>query len=128
MARMVVTAAVIRKDDCFLLTRRLRGTHLAGYWEFPGGKCERGETHEACLQRELAEELGVTARIGARVFEIVHAYPERTVELHFFDCVIEGEPQPLLGQEMQWVARHDLGTLEFPQADAALIKMLQEGR
>ena len=128
MARIVVTAAVIRRDGCFLLTRRLRGTHLAGYWEFPGGKCERGETHEACLQRELAEELGVTARIGARVFEIVHDYPERTVELHFFECVIEGEPQALLGQEMQWVARHDLGTLEFPQADAALIKMLQEGR
>ena len=127
MARIVVTAAVIRRDGCFLLTRRLRGTHLAGYWEFPGGKCERGETHEACLQRELAEELGVTARIGARVFEIVHDYPERTVELHFFECVIEGEPQALLGQEMQWVARHDLGTLEFPQADAALIKMLQEG-
>ena len=128
MARIVVTAAVIRRDDCFLLTRRLRGTHLAGYWEFPGGKCERGETHEACLQRELAEELGVTARIGARVFEIVHDYPERTVELHFFECVIEGEPQALLGQEMRWVARDDLGTLEFPQADAALIKMLQEGR
>ena len=128
MARIVVTAAVIRKDDGFLLTRRLRGTHLAGYWEFPGGKCERGETHEACLQRELAEELGVTARIGARIFEIVHDYPERTVELHFFECVIEGEPQALLGQEMRWVARRDLGALDFPEADAALIRMLQEGR
>ena len=127
MARIVVTAAVIRRDDCFLLTRRLRGTHLAGYWEFPGGKCEGGETHEACLQRELAEELGVTARIGARIFEIVHDYPERTVELHFFECVIEGKPQALLGQEMQWVARRDLGALDFPAADAALIRMLQEG-
>ena len=70
MPRIVVAAAVIRKDDCFLLTRRLHGTHLAGYWEFPGGKCESGETHKACLERELAEELGVTARIGARIFDI----------------------------------------------------------
>ena len=127
-ARIVVTAAVIRKGDCFLLTRRLRGTHRAGCWEFPGGKCERGETHEACLERELAEELGVRARVGARIFDIVHDYPERTVELHFFECAIAGEPQALLGQEMQWVARRDLGALEFPEADAALIKMLQEGR
>ena len=126
--RIVVTAAVICKDDCFLLTRRLRGTHLAGYWEFPGGKCESGETYEACLERELAEELGVTARIGSRIFEIVHDYPEHTVELHFFECAIEGEPHALLGQEMQWVARRDLGALEFPEADAALIKMLQDGR
>ena len=127
-ARIVVTAAVIRKDDCFLLTRRLRGTHLAGYWEFPGGKCEPGEAHQACLQRELAEELGVTARIGACIFDIVHEYPERTVELYFFECDIGGEPRPLLGQEMRWVARQDLGTLEFPEADAALIRMLQESR
>ena len=127
MPRIVVTAAVIRKDDCFLLTRRLRGTHLAGCWEFPGGKCERDETYETCLQRELAEELGVAARIGACIFDIVHHYPERTVELHFFECAIDGEPQALLGQEMQWVARGDLGALEFPEADAALIKILQDG-
>jgi 8-oxo-dGTP diphosphatase len=126
--RIVVTAAVIRKNDQFLLTRRLRGTHLAGCWEFPGGKCGRGEGHAACLERELAEELGVAARIGARIFDIVHEYPERTVELHFFECEIAGEPQPMIGQEMQWVARGDLGTLDFPEADAALIRMLQEGR
>ena len=126
--RIVVTAAVIRRDDRFLLTRRLRGTHLAGFWEFPGGKCESGESHEACLQRELVEELGVTPRIGGRIFDIVHEYPERTVELHFFECEISGEPQPMLGQEMRWVERSDLATLEFPEADAALIQMLQDRR
>ena len=56
--RIVVTAAVIERDDRYLVTRRLRGTHLAGYWEFPGGKCDAGEALAACLEREIAEELG----------------------------------------------------------------------
>ncbi len=127
MTRIVVTAAVIRRDEHFLLTRRLRGTHLAGCWEFPGGKCEKDESYESCLARELLEELGVIAAVGRRIFDIVHEYPERTVELHFFECEIAGEPMPLLGQEMRWVPREGLGDLEFPEADAALIRMLQEG-
>ena len=60
-AALVVTAAVIERDGAFLLTRRLDGTHLEGQWEFPGGKCEPGETLEQCLARELREELGVDA-------------------------------------------------------------------
>jgi mutator protein MutT len=126
--RIVVTAAVIRKDEHFLLTRRLHGTHLAGCWEFPGGKCENDESYESCLARELLEELGVRATVGRPIFDIVHEYPERTVELHFFECEIRGEPKPLLGQEMRWVSRDGLGDLEFPEADAALIRMLQDGR
>ena len=76
-------AAVIERDGRFLVTRRLEGTHLAGLWEFPGGKCEPGETHEACLARELMEELGVVATIGDEILVTEHAYPERTVRLHF---------------------------------------------
>jgi 8-oxo-dGTP diphosphatase len=73
----------------------------------------------------LREELDVTARIGAEVFTTTHAYPERLVELHFFRCELLGEPQPRLGQEMQWVRREDLATLEFPPADAELIRILR---
>ena len=91
---IVVLAAVVERDGAFLLTRRLSGTHLAGTWEFPGGKCEPGESHEDCLRRELIEELAVTAEIGAEIFTITHAYPEKTVELHFYRCRIHGTPRP----------------------------------
>lgn len=126
-ARTVVTAAVVRRDDRYLVTRRLRGTHLEGYWEFPGGKCDPGETLEACLARELREELGVEAWIGPRILETSHDYAERGVTLHFFACEIVGEPRPLLDQEIRWIERTALGSLRFPEADAALIDLLQAG-
>ena len=126
-AAIVVLAAVIERDGRFLVTRRLDRTHLAGYWEFPGGKCEPGETHEECLQRELREELGVGAIIGAEIIATTHAYPERTVRLHFRHCEIDGEPQPLLGQEMRWVSREEMAALPFPEADTELIRVLTGG-
>jgi mutator protein MutT len=117
-------AAVIERGGRFLVTRRLEGTHLPGYWEFPGGKCNPGETHEACLARELREELGIDARIGAEIVAIEHAYPERTVRLHFYRCEIAGDPRPLLNQEMRWVSRDEMRTLPFPEADRKLIELL----
>jgi 8-oxo-dGTP diphosphatase len=121
---IVVLAAIVEREGRFLVTRRLEGTHLSGLWEFPGGKCEPGETHEACLRRELAEELGVDAAVGPELLATTHAYPERTVRLHFRECVITGEPHPRLGQEMRWIARDDLTRLEFPEADRDLIALL----
>ena len=121
-----MTAAVIERNGHYLVTRRLRGTHLEGLWEFPGGKCETGESHEACLLRELREELGCEAMVGPKLLGVAHEYPDRTVELHFFSCELRGSPQALLGQEMQWVARADLHTLAFPPADDELIQMLSE--
>lgn len=126
MTRLVVTAAVIERDDRFLVTRRLAGTHLAGTWEFPGGKCDPGESLEACMAREIEEELGVGCEVGAEVFTVTHAYPERTVELHFFACRLHGEPHARIGQDMQWAPRHRLTELEFPPADAELIRLLTE--
>lgn len=122
---ITVVAAVIERDGHFLLTRRLDGTHLAGCWEFPGGKCDPGESHAECLTRELREELDVNGRVGALVLSTTHAYPERTVELHFYETVLDGEPHPMLGQEMRWVERRELGRLALPEADAALIDLLQ---
>jgi mutator protein MutT len=121
---IVVLAAVVEESGAFLLTRRLKGTHLAGTWEFPGGKCEPGESHEACLRRELREELGVDATVGDEIFTITHAYPERTVELHFRKCTLTGMPSPQIGQEMMWARRDELSHLEFPEADRELIAML----
>jgi 8-oxo-dGTP diphosphatase len=124
LTTVVVAAAIIQREDCFLLTRRQPGVHLAGYWEFPGGKCEPGETDSQCLTRELREELAVTASIGGLVLSTRHTYPDREVELRFFRCRIEGNPDPQLGQEMRWVPREELSALPFPPADAELIRKL----
>jgi 8-oxo-dGTP diphosphatase len=121
---VVVAAAVVEIDGRFLVTRRHKGAHLEGFWEFPGGKCEEGETLQECLARELSEELDVPSRVGAEIFSTTHTYPERAVELHFFSCELFGEPRPMLDQEMRWVPRDELASLEFPPADAELIKIL----
>ena len=89
---IVVAAAVVERDGAFLLTRRLKGTHLAGTWEFPGGKCEPDETPEACLHREIHEELAVDVVVGERLLVTRHTYPERTVELHFFAADVGANP------------------------------------
>jgi mutator protein MutT len=124
MTTIVVTAAVIDRDGRFLVTRRQQGVHLEGYWEFPGGKCEAGESLDACLVRELREELDVEAHVGEEVLVTTHPYADRSVELHFFRCELRGEPRPLLGQEMRWATRDELATLEFPPADDELIQRL----
>ena len=126
MTTIVVTAAVVERDDRLLVTRRQKGTHLEGCWEFPGGKCDAGESLAACLARELREELDVDARVGDEVFTTTHAYPDRRVELHFFRCELYGEPRPQIGQEMRWVRRGELTTLELPPADAELIRILTQ--
>ena len=124
MITVIVAAAVIERDDRFLLTRRQQGVHLEGYWEFPGGKCEPGETRAACLVREIREELGVEAAVGDELLVTTHAYADRQVELHFLRCTVGDMPAPQLGQEMRWVAREELATLVFPPADTEVIRML----
>lgn len=123
---IVVVAAVIERDGAFLVTRRLEGTHLAGMWEFPGGKIGSGETHAQALVREIREELDADVDVGALLFETQFDYAERRVSLHFYRCTLRGEPKPLLGQEMTWVPRADLRALDFPPADADLIRLLLE--
>jgi len=121
-----VVAAVIEDDDRFLLTRRQKGVHLEGMWEFPGGKIDEGESREAALRRELREELDVDIEVQELIFDISHDYPERTVVLYFYRCVLRGEPRPQLGQEMRWVPREELPSLGFPPADAELITLLMK--
>ena len=124
MSAVVVVAAVIEQDDAFLLTLRPGGTHLAGHWEFPGGKVHPSETHAEALRRELFEELDIVGHVGELVHTITHAYPEKTVELFFYRCGFAGEPKPMMGQQMRWVPREELGALPFPDADRALISVL----
>jgi mutator protein MutT len=121
---VVVVAAVIERDDTFLLTLRPDGTHLAGHWEFPGGKVHAGETHAEALRREIFEELDAVADVGALIHTVTHAYPAKTVALYFYRCGIRGEPKPMLGQQMRWVPRLELSALPFPEADRDLVAQL----
>jgi len=123
---LIVSAAVVERDGEFLVTQRQKGVHLAGYWEFPGGKCQPNETLEACLRRELREELSVEIDVGRRLLTTAHDYDDRHVELHFFECTIHGTPLPMQGQEVRWVPRDRLRELTFPPADSDLIEVLSQ--
>lgn len=127
MNSLLVVAAVIERGGRFLVTRRQEGVHLAGHWEFPGGKVAAGESHEAALRREIIEELDTDITVHELLLHTTHTYPERTVTLFFYRCDLLGPPRPLLGQQMQWVARAELSSLMFPPADDELIKTLMAG-
>ena len=124
MTHVPVVAAVIERESLFLVTRRQRGVHLEGCWEFPGGKVDADETQAAALRREVREELDADVEVADLILTTTHAYPDRTVTLHFYRCRLIGTPRPLLGQEMQWVPRAQLATLAFPPADEELITLL----
>jgi 8-oxo-dGTP diphosphatase len=125
MKTLVVSAAVVERRARVLVTRRPKGVHLEGLWEFPGGKCEPGETLQACLEREMLEELNVGVAVGPELLAVAHDYPDRRVELHFLRCELLGEPAPQLGQDLRWVAYADLDPADFPPADAELIRRLR---
>jgi mutator protein MutT len=108
-----------------LITRRPAGKHLAGLWEFPGGKVSPGEDPVDALRREIAEELGVRAAVGEALETIDWRYPDKHVRLLFFRCAVEGEPRALEGQELAWVAPAEFARYEFPAADARLIERLR---
>ena len=121
-----VTAAIIRKDGKVLITRRPRGSHLAGYWEFPGGKQEPGEKLRQCLARELAEEIGIEARVDELFMEVKHTYPDRQISLHVFECTpLSGTPDTLQCSELKWISPTDLARFTFPPPDLKVIEKLK---
>ena len=122
-----VVAAVIERGGKILIARRRADAHLGGLWEFPGGKPEPGESLEAALRREIAEELEASATVGEEIETIDWSYPDKRVRLHFFRCRLQGEPRPLEGQDVAWVRPADLCHYEFPAADASLIARLARG-
>jgi len=123
-----IVAAIIRRDDQILITKRPDHVHLAGLWEFPGGKVESGESLEAALHREIREELGVEITVDREFFSVAHEYPDKSVHLHFFDCtILRGEPQPLEVADLRWVKTGELVDFEFPPADVELIRRLRSG-
>jgi mutator protein MutT len=122
---ITVVAAIIRRDEHILLTRRPADAHLPNLWEFPGGKVEPGESSIDALRRELLEELGVHAEVHDEYYSTIHHYPARSVDLHFFNCtIIDGEPRAIEVAEFRWVKPEDLRSYEFPKADLELVERL----
>ena len=131
MPLVIEVAAALIRDEAgrYLITQRRRGSHLAGLWEFPGGKLEVGESPETALRRELRQELGATFAVGKLVETVRWEYADRTVVLHFHDCRVEsGVIEPREGQVMAWVEAPGLGAYDFPPADRALIERLAARR
>lgn len=121
-----VTAGLLWRDGRVLITKRPKGKHLAGLWEFPGGKQERGETLEACLEREMEEELGIEVRAEKHLYTIHHEYEDRMISLHLFLCThLEGVLKSLDFQEIKWVSPEDLPQYRFPPPDLKIIDTLQ---
>jgi len=124
----VEVAAALIQDAAgrYLIARRPPGAHLGGLWEFPGGKREPGESLEACLQRELREELGADFAVGERVDTVTWRYPDRWVTIHFFRCrPVAGRLEPRGCAALAWVEPDRLGDYEFPPADRALVERLR---
>ncbi len=123
---IAVAAGLLFREGKLLITQRPAGGHLAGLWEFPGGKCESGETLPECLQRELHEELGVVVNVRECVEALEHAYPEKTIQLSFYRCaLVMGEPEGREGQAVKWIGSEELDNICFPEADARLLEQLK---
>jgi 8-oxo-dGTP diphosphatase len=122
----VVAAAIFDTEGRVLIAQRPEGKHMAGWWEFPGGKVADGESDVAALVRELREELGVETRPDEQLMTLTHQYPDRQVELVLWRATItRGEPRGLDGQSLKWVARGALGEERILEADRPFIEKLQ---
>jgi 8-oxo-dGTP diphosphatase len=121
-----VAAGLVFRDGKLLIAQRHADAHLGGFWEFPGGKREPDETFEACLNRELREELGIEVSVGELIESLTHAYPDKTVHLKFYRCQWQlHEPRPLGCPTFKWVSAAELKHHAFPAADARLLEKLQ---
>ncbi len=126
VALQVVAGALLR-DDQVLIAERPAGRHLAGRWEFPGGKIANGETDAEALSRELLEELGVHIHAAVHLMTLTHEYPDRSVELRLYVVPgFDGEPQGLDGQRLKWVPVAQLGAEDILEADRPFIEALQQ--
>lgn len=122
----VVAAALLDATGRVLLAERPAGKHMAGFWEFPGGKVDVSESDAAAIVRELREELGVEVLPVAEVATLRHEYPDRIVDLVLWHAsLVSGQPTGLDGQQLKWVDCQSLGRERLLPADLPLIPALQ---
>jgi mutator protein MutT len=120
-----VTAGLIWKNGKLLIAKRPKGSHLEGFWEFPGGKQEKGESLRQCLEREIKEELGIEIKAGKLFFLAAHEYSDKVISLHTFDCaLLAGEPKTLQCQDVKWVNPVRLYEFEFPPPDNLVVEAI----
>ncbi len=123
-----VGIAVVGRRGCYLIRQRPPGTAMAGYWEFPGGKCEAGESPDVATARECREEIGLDVIVGPLRRVIEHRYPHGWVRLSYYDCetrISDAEPDP--GTGFRWVRAEDLAGLRFPEANEPVLNELANG-
>jgi 8-oxo-dGTP diphosphatase len=121
----VVAAALFDIQGRVLLAERPAGKHMAGWWEFPGGKVAAGESDADALVRELREELGVESRVHREITTMTYEYPDRIVDLVLWHASTDDAPRGLDGQKLKWVDCHSLGSERLLPADLPLIPHLQ---
>ena len=120
-----VTAAILRKGSKILIARRAPKKHLGGFWEFPGGKIEEGETAHECLKRELEEELGIIVRVGKFFMENEHHYDDKIILLKAYECEhVSGDIILNDHDKIEWVDKSEFINFKFAPADIPFIKTL----
>ncbi len=125
---ILVTAGIILRGQEVLICQRHRSDPYGLQWEFPGGKVRDGEGLKAALRRELEEELGIDAAVGAEVYRLRHHYPDRYVEVVFFQVEsYRGKPANRVFEAIEWAPRPRLLKFNFLEADRDLVKLLAEG-
>ena len=127
LKHLTIAVGIIRNPQHeIFITQRNAASHMAGFWEFPGGKVEAGETPEQALKRELGEETGIVPLAVQPLKIVEHTFDDRRVTLHFFLVEAwQGEPYGREGQPMRWVSQHALREEEFPPANAGIIALLK---
>jgi 8-oxo-dGTP diphosphatase len=122
----VVAAALFDAERRVLIAERPAGKHMAGWWEFPGGKVGSDETDVQALLRELREELGIDAEPGAEIMTLTHDYPDRVIDLVLWRATVRsGVPQGLDGQRLKWVDCGALAAERLLEADRPFVAALQ---